>query len=147
MKIIKDQIKRMTDDSRRIYHTIEGSHEGYYFFAKTDNSHKFGFGSDGINKGSVYKLDVWEGGNPVGRDSIKGGHVSSDFIAGYYNKWELKPKTAEQKKIVKDIVKELETIALNQMTKEEVIAALKCNSRSCINFNGVKLYDWRRYII
>lgn len=123
MKIIKDQIKRMTDDSRRIYHTIEGSHEGYYFFAKTDNSHKFGFGSDGIEKGSVYKLDVWEGGNPVGRDSITGGHVSKDFVAGYYNKWELKPKTAEQKKIVKEIVKYLDSNLKEETAIPEIATA------------------------
>ena len=114
MKIIKDEITVMPSEKRRIYHVVEGSHDGYYFFAKTDNSHNFGYRSDGINKGSVYKLDVWEGGHPTGRDSIKGKgiHVSNDFVAGYWNKWTNKrPTTAKQRKVVKEIVEYLDSIS------------------------------------
>ena len=102
----------MPSEKRRIYHNIEGSNNGFYFFAKTDNSHNFGYKSNGINKGSVYKLEVWEGGNPIGRDSIKGKgvHVAADFVAGYYNKWEKKPTALKYKKAVADIVEYLDLI-------------------------------------
>lgn len=128
MEIIKDEITVMPSETNRIYHTIEGSHDGYYFFAKTDNSHRFGYGSDGINKGAVYILDVWEGGHPVGRDSIKGKgiHVANDFIAGYFRKWSnKKPETAKEKKVVKEIVQYLESISNDKakasMGKQQII--------------------------
>ncbi len=113
MEILKDDVTVMPSEKRRVYHTVEGSHDGFYFFAKTDNSHKFGYPSDGINKGSVYKLDVWEGGHPTGRDSIKGKgiHVASDFVAGYWNKWSKRPSTAKYRKVVAEIVEYLDSIS------------------------------------
>jgi hypothetical protein len=112
MKIIKNIVSVLPSDKKRVYHTIEGSHDGFYFFAKTDNSHNFGFKSYGIKNGSVYKLDVWEGGHPVGRNSIKGKsvHVSEDYVAGYYNKWQNRPTKAKHKKIVEEIIKYLDSI-------------------------------------
>lgn len=103
-------------DKRRIYHDLEGALDGYYFFAKTDNSQKVGYASYGINKGSVYELRVWEGGHPVGRDSIKSTkkkwvHVSEDLVAAYCNKWDYRSLKKKHKEIVAQIVKQLEVVA------------------------------------
>jgi hypothetical protein len=111
IKIKKDLRTENPSDKKRIYHTLEGNYGDYYFFAQTDNSHKLGYASYGINGGSVYRLDLWIGGHPVGRDSIqgKGVHVSNDFVAGYYNKWS--KRTVKHKKVLDKIIKELEKIA------------------------------------
>ena len=111
--LLKNLITTRKDDKKRIYHTIEGTYGEYYFFAKTDNSFKQNFASDGINKRSVYKLDVWIGGNPIGRDSIKGKgiHVSNDLVAAYDNKWEKKPTTTTDKLTVNSLIQLLEVIA------------------------------------
>lgn len=114
--IKKDILQFNYWDKRRIYHDLEGTYEGYYFFAKTDNSHKVGYGSHGINEGSVYQLRVWEGGHPVGRDSIKSTkkkyvHVSEDLVAKYWNKWEYRSRKKKHLEIVAQIVKKLERAA------------------------------------
>jgi hypothetical protein len=112
IKLNKNIITINPNNKNRIYHYLEGSFGDYYFFASTDNSHKEKYASHGIDKGSVYKLDVWIGGNPVGRNSIKGKgvHVSNDFVAGYFNKWEKRP-TIKHKENISSLVKELEIIA------------------------------------
>lgn len=112
IKLTKNVITLMPSDKDRIYHELEGVYGNYYFQASTDNSHKKGYVSDGINNGSVYKLTVWIGGNPVGRDSVKGKgiHVSEDYVAGFWNKWEKRPAT-KHKKIIDELVKKLEVIA------------------------------------
>jgi len=108
-KIISDDFQQREDEPSRVYHTVEGLFDGYWFVAKTDNSFKNRYGSDGINKGCVYKLDVWRGGNPVGRDkSTTGGHVSEDHIARYWNKWDEKPQGKKDKEAVAAIVDFLE---------------------------------------
>ena len=106
IKILKDTFQQRAN---RVYHSVEGMYGDYWFTAKTDNSHKSGYGSNGINDGCVYQLNVWRGGNPVGRDSsTKGGHVSEDFLAGYDNKWDNRPRTKEAKEVVSVIVEWLE---------------------------------------
>jgi hypothetical protein len=112
----KDVLIINPSDKRRIYHDLEGTLDGYYFFAKTNNSHKVGYASYGINKGSVYELRVWEGGHPVGRDSIKSTkkkwvHVSEDLVADYWNKWDYRSLKKKHKEIVAQIVKQLEVVA------------------------------------
>lgn len=110
MVILKDKFQQRADEPHRVYHSIEGMLGDYWFTAKTDNSHKHGYGSDGIKGGCVYQLDVWRGGNPVGRDnSTKGGHVSEDYLAGYDNKWgNTRPRSKEAKQVVESIVNWLE---------------------------------------
>jgi len=109
MTITKDEFFQRPNEPHRVYHDIEGLYGTYWFKAKTENSHKFGFGSDGINNGGVYQLSVWRGGHPVGRDvSTLGGHVSEDHIASYFNKWEYRSKTKVDKQIVNEIVNWLE---------------------------------------
>lgn len=109
VQITKDDYFFRENEPNRVYHDVEGMYGNYWFVAKTDNSYKHGYGSNGINRGCVYKLKVWRGGNPVGRDkSTKGGHVSEDFLAGYYNKWDLRPRTKEAKEVVSAIVEWLE---------------------------------------
>lgn len=109
IKILKDSFQQRADQPNRVYHSVEGMYGDYWFTAKTDNSHKSGYGSNGINDGCVYQLNVWRGGNPVGRDSsTKGGHVSEDFLAGYDNKWDNRPRTKEAKEVVSVIVEWLE---------------------------------------
>lgn len=104
-KILKDDFQKRKDEPNRVYHTIEGLYKGHWFLAKTDNSFFNSYGSDGINKGGIYYLRAWKGGNPVGRDkSTTGGHVSEDLIASYYNKWDYKSMKKPDKKIVAEIV-------------------------------------------
>jgi hypothetical protein len=112
LKIKKNTVTVNPNDKNRIYHTLEGQFGDYYFFASTDNSHRQGYANYGINNGSVYKLDVWIGGHPVGRDSVKGKgiHVSNDFIAGYWNKWEKRP-TIKHRKAVEELIKKLDKVA------------------------------------
>ena len=112
IKLKKNVITINPNNKNRIYHTLEGSYGDYYFFASTDNSYKEGYANYGIANGSVYKLDVWIGENPVGRDSVKGKgvHVSNDFVAGYFNKWEKRP-TIKHKDNINSLVKKLEVIA------------------------------------
>lgn len=106
IKILKDTFQQRAN---RVFHSVEGMYGDYWFTAKTNNSHKSGYGSSGINNGCVYQLIVWRGGNPVGRDSsTKGGHVSEDFLAGYDNKWDNRPRTKEAKEVVSVIVEWLE---------------------------------------
>lgn len=112
LEIIKDKKIKSIDKLKRVYHEFEGTYNGYYFFASTDNSHKVGYVSYGIKNGSVYKLDVWFGGHPVGRDcATDGGHISNDFICGYHNKWDYRIKNRKHMKNVYEIVKLLELIS------------------------------------
>lgn len=113
----KNEITKNQSNKQRTYHSLEGSFGDYYFFAKTDNSYKIGYANHGVNDGSVYKIDIWIGGHPVGRDSIKGKrfHISNDFICGYWNKWDNKP-AKKHKENVNELIKQLEVIA-NQTTK------------------------------
>lgn len=112
----KDVLTFNPRDKRRIYHDLEGTLDGYYFFAKTNTSHKVGYASYGINNGSVYELTVWEGGHPVGRDSLKSTkkkwvHVSEDLVATYWNKWGYRSRKRKHLEIVAQIVKQLEIVA------------------------------------
>ncbi|MCF8322822.1 MAG: hypothetical protein K9I26_06775 [Flavobacterium sp.] len=108
--IVKDSVTKMPSDQSRIYYTVEGTYKGHYFFATTDTSNHLGFRNDGVNKSVVSKLDVWLGGHPVGRNSVKGKglHVSSDYIAGYFNKWDVKPIGKQNQEIVNEIISELD---------------------------------------
>jgi len=119
VKIIKDEVRPFADQPERVVHIVEGMYGDYWFKANTSNSYLLGYGSDGINKKSVYRIDVWRGGNPVGRDkSTKGGHVSEDYIAGYWNKWDYRPKTKKEKEVVSAIVNYLDTYVAN--SKQEM---------------------------
>lgn len=110
MVILKDKFQQREDQPNRVYHSIEGVLGGYWFKAKTDNSFKHGYASNGIKGGCVYELNVWRGGNPVGRDrSTSGGHISEDYLAGYHNKWgNTRPRSKEAKEVVESIVSWLE---------------------------------------
>ena len=99
--ITKNQFQVRDDEPNRTYHWYDGTYKNYYFKAETDNSFKYGYGSDGINKGSVYKLDVWNSVPPN----------AESYFARYFNKWDSKPKTEKDKKAVREIVKYLDSIS------------------------------------
>jgi len=116
--ILKDDFQKRENEPNRVYHTIEGLYKGNWFTAKTDNSFFKRYGSDGINKGGVYQLDVWKGGNPVGRDkSTTGGHVSEDHIAMYWNKWDYRSMKKADKQIVSEIVNLIDENVTNTKRK------------------------------
>ncbi len=99
--LTKDEVVTMPSDSRRVYHTIEGKYGEYEFYAKTDNSHTVGHGSDGINKGYVYKLKILKPDGTGGWDTI----------ADYWNKWDYRSKGKKDGKVRSKIIGFLELIA------------------------------------
>ena len=116
--ILKDDFQKRENEPNRVYHSIEGLYKDNWFIAKTDNSFFKRYGSDGINKGGVYQLDVWKGGNPVGRDkSTTGGHVSEDHIAMYWNKWDYRSMKKADKQIVSEIVNLIDEKVTNTKRK------------------------------
>jgi len=101
IKITKNEVQFREDEPKRVYHWYEGTFGDYIFYAQTDNSFKNGYGSDGINKGSVYKLSI----RKVKEDGMH------DSIAEYWNKWDYKTKNYKDAMIRSKVVKYLDSIS------------------------------------
>jgi hypothetical protein len=101
IKITKNEVQFREDEPNRVYHWYEGTLGKYVFYAQTDNSFKGIYGSDGINKGSVYKLSIR-------KVKENGMHES---IAEYWNKWDYRTKNVKDGAIRSKIIKYLESIS------------------------------------
>jgi ppGpp synthetase/RelA/SpoT-type nucleotidyltranferase len=101
IKITKNEYQFRKDEPNRVYHSYEGTLGDYIFYAQTDNSFKNGYGSDGINKGSVYKLSI--------RKVLDNG--MHDTIAEYWNKWDYRTKNAKDGAIRSKIIKYIDSIS------------------------------------
>ena len=101
IKITKNEFQFRKDEPKRVYHSYEGTLGDYIFYAKTDNSFKGGYGSDGINKGSIYKLSI--------RKVLDNGMHNS--IAEYSNKWDYRTKNAKDGAIRSKIIKYIDSIS------------------------------------
>jgi hypothetical protein len=101
IKITKNEFQFRKDEPNRVYHWYEGTLGDYIFYAQTDNSFKNGYGSDGINKGSIYKLSI--------RKVLDSG--MHDSIAEYWNKWDYKTKNAKDGAIRSKIIKYIDSIS------------------------------------
>jgi len=101
IKITKNEVQFREDEPHRVYHWYEGTLGKYVFYAQTDNSFKGGYGSDGINKGSIYKLSIR-------KVKENGMHES---IAEYWNKWDYRTKDVKDGAIRGKIIKYLDSIS------------------------------------
>ena len=101
IKITKNEVQFREDEPHRVYHWYEGTLGRYVFYAQTDNSFKGGYGSDGINKGSIYKLSIR-------KVKENGTHES---IAEYWNKWDYRTKNVKDGAIRGKIIKYLDSIS------------------------------------
>jgi hypothetical protein len=101
IKITKNEFQFRKDEPKRVYHSYEGTLGDYIFYAETDNSFKSGYGSYGINKGSIYKLSI--------RKVLDNGMHNS--IAEYSNKWDYRTKNAKDGAIRSKIIKYIDSIS------------------------------------
>ena len=101
IKITKNEFQFRKDEPKRVYHSYEGTLGDYIFYAETDNSFKSGYGSYGINKGSIYKLSI--------RKVLDNG--MHDSIAEYWNKWDYRTKNAKDGAIRSKIIKYIDSIS------------------------------------
>jgi hypothetical protein len=93
VNITKNELKIRKDEPSRVFHSYEGTIGDYTFTAETDSN-----GSDGINKGSIYQLDVYK----TNENSI---------IARYDRKWDYRTKNPKEGKIRSAIINYIDSIS------------------------------------
>jgi len=91
VNITKNEFQTRKDDPNRVFHSYEGNIGDYTFTAETDSN-----GTDGINKGSIYKLDIYNKNSSVGR---------------YDRKWEYRSKNTKDGAIRSTIIKYIDSIS------------------------------------
>jgi hypothetical protein len=91
VNITKNEFQTRKDDPNRVFHSYEGNIGDYTFTAETDSN-----GTDGINKGSIYKLDIYNENSSVGR---------------YDRKWEYRSKNTKDGAIRSTIIKYIDSIS------------------------------------
>ena len=91
VNITKNEFQTRKDDPNRVFHSYEGNIGDYTFTAETDSN-----GVDGINKGSIYKLDIYNENSSIGR---------------YDRKWDYKSKNTKDGAIRSIIIKYIDSIS------------------------------------
>jgi hypothetical protein len=93
VNITKNKFQTRKDEPNRVFHSYEGTIGDYTFTAETDSN-----GSDGINKGSIYQLDIWKSNG-------------NSSIARYDRKWDYRTKNPKEGKIRSAIINYIDSIS------------------------------------
>jgi hypothetical protein len=91
VNITKNEFQIRKDEPNRVFHSYEGNIGDYTFTAETDSK-----GTDGINKGSIYELDIYN---------------ENSSIARYNRKWEYRSKNTKDGAIRSTIIKYIDSIS------------------------------------